>query len=240
MTDIQVTLHPSPENQRLLQTPLQQQEISRRKKILLVIIQGVLVFLGILISTIALAKSSIQFSESQKNQVVRRTTYERIGNTDCPNIPGTSTLYIGVTIGYKTSTGYTGFQCMPTYANIKYYPSNESTYNSTEQIYYGNITEYKTFTRSNNLYAACAVCKVKGRGSTVVLPGTYECLDPSWTKEYDGYLMTGNTCVDKEMEGLPPTTDPKEEPTLRHEVVTADINIYYQNQQVLSCVVCSM
>ena len=76
--------------------------------------------------------------------------------------------------------------------------------------------------RSNNYYAACAMCMVEGRGSIVVMPGTYECLDLSWTMEYNGYLTTGNTCVGKKMLGYPQTKILK--PFLRHEVVTVDIN----------------
>ncbi len=51
--------------------------------------------------------------------------------------------------------------------------------------------------------------------------------------------MTGNTCVDKKMEGddLPINLNGK--PSLRHEVATADIDSYYENQKVFSCVVCS-
>ncbi len=40
--------------------------------------------------------------------------------------------------------------------------------------------------------------------------------------------------------GYPTNKNPKEEPSLRHEVVTADINTYYQNQKVRSCVVSSI
>ncbi len=239
MAAIQVTLHPSllpiqrqgqgqdqgRETQPLLHVPrYEPPKTSRKKKIL----QGLLVFLTISVSVIAIVKSSLGFTS-------KHTTYERIGNNECPNIWGTMQLYTGITISYKTSTSYTGFKCMP-YTDIKYYPGNESTYNSTEQINYGKMVEYKTFTNSNNYTAACAVCMVEWRSSIMVLPATYECLG-GWTKEYEGYLMTGNTCVDKEMKGEYIPSDPEEEPSLRHEVVT---NLGYQNQKVLSCVVCSI
>ena len=76
---------------------------------------------------------------------------------------------------------------------------------------------------------------IEKRDSVKVILGTDKCLDSSWTMEYNGYLMTGNTCVDKKMEGDDLPIDPNEEPALRHEVATAD----YQNQKVLSCAVCS-
>ena len=105
-----------------------------------------------------------------------------------------------------------------------------------EQVYSGNVTEYGT--RSNHQDAACAVCMVEGRGSIVVLPGTDRCLD-SWTTEYNGYLMTSYTCVDIEMEGLGATGHPTRVAFLRHEVISSKVSLKYQDNNVLSCVVCS-
>ncbi len=248
MADIHVTLHPSlqdcttNENQRLIPRPptLKELRYNRRLKILQVI--GVV--FSMLISTTALVNSSLKLAdEKQKSTVIKHGTYDRIGNSWCPRIQGTTTLYTGNTVSYNTSTGYTGFECMPVNANdIKYYASNESTYNSsTDDIHvdYGKRTVYETFTASYYYSSVCAVCVVEGRGSIVVIPGTNECLDSSWIKEYNGYLMTGNTCVDKKMEGDDLPIDPNGGPTLRHEVATDDIDIYYENQKVLSCVVCS-
>ena len=246
MADIHVTLHPSlqdcttNENQRLIPRPptLKELRYNRRIKILQVI--GVV--LSMLMSTTALVNSSLKLAdEKQKSTVIKHGIYDRIGNIGCQDISGTTTLYTGNTVSYNTSTGYTGFKCMPVYADeIKYYASNESTYNRTENIDYGKKTVYITFTASNYYSSACAVCMVEGRDSIVVLPGTYECLNSSWTKEYNGYLMTGNTCVDKKMIGAPLLpSDSANLPALRHEVATDDIDIYYENQKVLSCVVCS-
>ncbi len=108
-----------------------------------------------------------------------------------------------------------------------------------DQVYSGNVTGYITFTASNKHDAGCAVCMVEGRGSIVVLPGTDKCKDPSWTMEYYGYLMTGNTCVDKRMDYLPDSRIPRSVAFLRHEVISSKVSQYYQDNKVLSCVVCS-
>ena len=108
-----------------------------------------------------------------------------------------------------------------------------------DQAYSGNVTGYITFTKSNNHDAACAVCMVEGRGSIVVLSGTNECKDSSWNMEYYGYLMTGNTCVDIHMDYLPDSRIPGVVAFLRHEVISSKVSQYYQDNNVLSCVVCS-
>ncbi len=73
----------------------------------------------------------------------------------------------------------------------------------------------------------------------MVMPGTDKCLDSSWTMEYNGYLMTGYTCVDREKEGIGALKDPDREAKLRHEVISSKVSQYYQDQNVLSCIVCS-
>ncbi len=219
------------------------------------ILKGSFYVLTFSMAVLALALSSITLkisqSQSQSDKidippVVKYTTYERIGSKDCPDINGTSLIYKGVTVSYSFNytnnipTSYSGFRCMPTdEKDIDYYPGDkESTYTLMEQVYSENITEYITFTNSNHYDAVCAVCMIEGRGSIVVLPGTYECKD-SWTMEYYGYLMTGNTCVDKKMLGIDGSGDPKRAAFLRHEVTSSKVNKYYQDQKVLSCVVCS-
>ncbi len=225
-------------NEHALLVPGQQNNL--RKKIL----KGSFYFLTFSMAVIALALSSVSLQLSQSHEipsheikipVVKYVTYERIGNTECHD--GAEKIYNGVTVAYNTSTHYTGFRCLSTDINdINYQKLSE--YNNTEEIFYDKVAEYKTFTKSNNHNAACAVCMVKGRGSIMVLPGTDKCLD-SWTMEYSGYLMTGNTCVDKKMKAIATTDKYNGGPTLRHEVATKDIYMEYDEYKVLSCVVCS-
>ncbi len=215
------------------------QQNNLRKKIL----KGSFYVLPFSMAVLALALSSVSLHLSQSHEipsheinipVVKYATYERIGNTECH---GAEKIYNGVTVSYNTSAHYTGFRCLSTNASDIIY-QDISEYNNTEEIFYGKAAEYKTFTKSNNHNAACAVCMVKERGSIMVLPGTNKCLD-SWTMEYSGYLMTGNTCVDIKMIVIATTDTYNGGPTLRHEVATTEISNEYEKDKVLSCVVCS-
>ncbi len=206
---------------------LQGQQNNLGKKIL----KGSFYFLTFSMAVLALALSSVSLHLSQSLKYV---TYERIGNTECH---GAEKIYDGVTVAYNTSAHYTGFRCLSNDVNDINY-QDISKYNNTEEIFYDKVAEYKTFTKSNNHNAACAVCMVKGRGSIMVLPGKNKCLD-SWTMEYSGYLMTGNTCVDTKMKVIATTDTYNGGPTLRHEVATTEIYNDYNKDKVLSCVVCS-
>ena len=209
----------------------------RRKKIL----RGSFYLLTLSLSVIA-ALSSLSVA---LRVPVKYTTYERIGRFQCPYTPGTTTTYQGVTVSYSYNNGaptsYSGFRCMPLYDDIDYYngPGYPPGYPLMDQVYSENITKYKTFMPSDNYDAACAVCMVEGRGSIVVIPGKIDCLDSSWTYEYRGYLMTGNTCVDIEMEIINAQGDPDGVAFLRHEVISSKVNPKYQDNNVLNCVVCS-
>ncbi len=77
-----------------------------------------------------------------------------------------------------------------------------------------------------------------------MVPGRIDCIDNTWTKEYNGYLMTdkGSTtfsCVDLEMEVVGEKQIGKDTPILRHVVLTGALNFHFQSNKVLSCVVCS-
>ena len=200
------------------------------------IFKGLFYFLTLLALTMSSITVTLQLSH------VKYTTYERIGNTECPDTPGTSLVYSGVTISYSfyngTPSSYSGFRCMPIKNEHINYNRGTLKYELSlqEQVYSGNVTEYGT--RSNHQDAACAVCMIEGRGSIMVMPGRDKCLD-SWTTEYNGYLMTSYTCVDIEMEGLGATGHPTRVAFLRHEVISSKVSLKYQDNNVLSCVVCS-
>ena len=180
-------------------------------------------------------------------------TYERIGHDECPGAPGTTLIYEGFTAGFSTMTGSTSFKCLPIQEeHISYFADTDAKYTNTSEIRFVNATEYRTFKGGNSINnhdAYCAVCHVSGRDTIQVIPATDQCTDNSWTKEYDGYLMTDNsattfTCVDKNMETIPNTGTPVDNaPVLRHIVVPSDlgknINNEYDSTKVLSCVVCS-
>ncbi len=208
------------------------------------ILKGSFYVLTFSIAVLALTTSFITvILQSQSDKIpVKYTTYERIGNKGCPKNPGTTMIYSGVTVSYSfynnTPTSYAGFRCMPTDdEDINYSPG---TFKYDEyQVYSGNVTEYITFADTNHYDAACAVCMVEGRGSIVVLPATDVCKNSSWTKEYNGYLMTGYTCVDMKMHGHGASGRPTRVAFLRHEV-SSNVNEFYQDNNALNCVVCSM
>ncbi len=227
----QTQTQPKRSRQRQLQP---QNNLGKILKKSVYVIAFLMVVLAFVMSAIAISKSN--------ETPVKYPTYERIGKKECPDIQGTTTIYQGVTISYSfynnTPTSYAGFRCMPLDKEYINYSTDKYTYKE-EQVNSGNVTGYITFTPSNHHDAACSVCMVEGRGSIMVMPGTDQCLDSSWTMEYIGYLMTGYTCVDTEMEGIGALKDPDRDTNLRHEVISSKVSEYYQDHKVLSCVVCS-
>ena len=219
----------------------------RKNKLRKKILRGSFYLLILSLSVIAALSS---FSVALRVPV-KYTTYERIGNTECPDIPGTSLIYSGITISYSynstqnTPTSYSGFRCMPTNdKDINYY-TDDFPYEE-DQVNSGNVTKYITSTGSNHRDAMCAVCMVEGRalcridGHTTIetLPATNRCAE-SWTKQYEGFLMTGGICVHVEMVvGKVDSTN--EHLPLHHEVLPEiGKNSIYNKDFVLGCVVCS-
>jgi hypothetical protein len=108
--------------------------------------------------------------------------------------------------------------------------------------------EYETYNAHMDMDPVCAVCR-SSHATTIMIPGTNVCTS-GWTKQYDGFLMaeyngrpsrTEFVCVDSVMESRPGTP--------------ADLNgalFYftrtrcgslpcepYQNDMIVTCVVCS-
>ena len=122
-------------------------------------------------------------------------------------------------------------------SNFEYYDDNDNL--GGEKIFFGNVTEYETFKSTNSHNAACAVCMIEGRGLTMIMPTNHTCPE-SWTEEYKGYLMTGNTCVDKELKAIDTTRGYNGGPVLRHQIGSKTLNPNSDENKVLSCVVCSI
>ncbi len=175
-------------------------------------------------------------SSSSSSEDTKHATYVVIGSEGCNNA---DVVYDGITVGFKSDTG-TNFQCMPTNINhVHYYEHISNHTNSTEPLINGSIVRYKTFRENNNKPAGCALCRIDGRDTIETLPATNRCPE-SWTKQYEGYLMTGGICVHVEMVvGKVDSTN--EHLTLHHEVLP-EMGIdppIYKEDFVLSCVVCS-
>ncbi len=185
--------------------------------------------------------NSAAYYNLSSSEETKHATYEMIGSENCGR--NATFIYTGMTVGFKTGTG-TNFQCMPT-EHVKYYEPTLSNYTiSMEKVISGKIVKYKTFRKNkNDLVAACALCRIDGRETIETLPATHMCAD-SWTKQYEGYLMTGGICVHVNMVGEKNRNSSIDYLTLHHEVlremgIPPLLYSPYKNDLVLSCVVCS-
>ncbi|XP_002737843.1 uncharacterized protein LOC100375038 [Saccoglossus kowalevskii] len=79
-------------------------------------------------------------------------------------------------------------------------------------LMYGSEYQMNTFSPLSAVHdhdAVCAVCRVRSRGTVLMVPARNECPSTEWTREYYGYLMSDyydqtNTefiCVDRNPEG---------------------------------------
>ena len=100
----------------------------------------------------------------------------------------------------------------------------------------------------------CAVCATTARGMQLMIPAKLSCPDDSWTREYNGYLMTQSDisnsfhrtkfiCVDREAEIIPNTTINADGALLYNVRVdrcgTEYLPCTYDPQKEITCVVCS-
>ncbi len=174
-------------------------------------------------------------------QVERHATYKVVGSKECnDSTPGTSLVYTGVLTGFQSETGYINYQCMPINGNVHYYNGSNYTGSSSDaQVINGDLVKYNTFhDDSDNQIVACALCRINGRDTLEIQPATNECLD-GWTKEYEGYLMTGGLCVHTDMVGWEPGTQPDEHYIHHEAFFDAIAGNGYNEDFVLSCAVCS-
>ncbi len=177
-------------------------------------------------------------SSSSSSEDTKHATYVVIGSEGCNNA---DVVYDGITVGFKfkSDTG-TNFQCMPTSkTHVHYYEYISNHTKSTEPLIYGSIVRYKTFRENNNKPAGCALCRIDGHTTIETLPATNRCAE-SWTKQYEGFLITGGICVHFEMVVGKVYLTNKHLP-LHHEVLPEMGNDppIYKEDFVLSCVVCS-
>lgn len=202
------------------------------------------VILLVIAVLVALALGAVAVVRISSGELVH-TQYVRWGSKDCPNVPGTTMLYNGYTAGHNATGGGSNYLCLP-------YPDRLIQYK--DKADYGNTpvsftvgTEYRTFLESSNfLDAACAVCIVSSRSHTTMIPARYDCLD-SWTKEYDGYLMTDISgslfeCVDSKMDSYRGSKDIRDNLAYFFHVAAdqkTELPNSYDINKVLSCVVCT-
>ena len=132
----------------------------------------VIIVLAMVVGLAALGLSiSNKIQLTQTSTISQISTYDRIGNKQCPDVPGTSLVYYGFTAGYQAATGATTFSCLPLSAeHISYYDPAESQYTNSSQVQFVNVTEYRTFIPNRNNYGSyCTLCKVEGRNTIRIL-----------------------------------------------------------------------
>ena len=126
-------------------------------------------------------------------------------------------LYLSGYVGgeyFQNPGGGSNYLCLhmhPTWLNYTetvepQYPSGRSMSGTNY-----NLPTWFSSDKDFNLYfAPCAVCRIKSRGSVMMIPGRSLCPD-DWHQEYFGYLMKEKTtrkrteyvCVDKDAEKGP-------------------------------------
>ena len=173
--------------------------------------------------------------------------YTRWGSSSCPSVPGTRLVYAGRTAGthYTHTGGGVNHLCMPPD------PQYNLRYRSGVQGYsplYGS--EYETpVVGTDDHNVPCAVCLAATRETVLMLPAKTTC-PTSWTKEYDGYIMTErNThhrstfkCVDARQESIPGSQSNVNGAALFHVEATCDGLQCppYDPQKELTCAVCTI
>ena len=168
-------------------------------------------------------------------------TYIKWGNSTCEY--GADTIYSGYAGGgyYNHKGSPANMLCLP--PDPQYY-SRSST---GSQYIYG--VEYEiggVNSHANERNMPCALCKVTGRSTTVMIPSHYEC-PQGWRKEYSGYIMAGYhgndgssmyNCIDKSLEQIPGSGGDNH----GHELYTVRAQCGYYipcSSTELTCVVCS-
>ena len=180
--------------------------------------------------------------EKTKDCPQQVVTYIRWGNTTCPY--GANTIYKGVAAGgrfdYKGSAA--NMMCLPPTDTIMRYPNNEGGQIPVNAVQYrvgGSLNHAKL------RHMPCALCEATGRGDKIMIPSHYVCPD-GWNKEYNGYIMAGNTghehssmyeCIDEDLEQVPGTGN-GEAAHFLYLVYATGLKVPTDGY-ALSCVVCT-
>ncbi|XP_013421313.1 short-chain collagen C4-like [Lingula anatina] len=158
-------------------------------------------------------KTSIRHKRSIQNSAgtTGGATYIRWGRSTCPQ--GVELVYNGVGAGshYTHSGGGSDYLCVPHDpewgVTTDGFQSNSFLYGVEFEIQANNpFLTHNTpkLTTVHDQSPRCAVCRIPSRSSQVMIPAKMTC-PASWTKEYDGYLMSSHhtqkksqfVCVDK-------------------------------------------
>ena len=172
--------------------------------------------------------------------------YTRWGNSACPDITETELVYTGRAGGsfYTQQGGGANFLCLP--MDPEYNLPSRAGAQGTSPVWGG---EYEgPVVGENDHDVPCAVCHGTTRVAVLMIPAKTSC-PTSWTKEYDGYIMSEHinhhrtmfVCIDRAQESIPGTGANNDGPLFFH--AEADCTNLpcppYNNDQELNCVVCT-
>ena len=175
--------------------------------------------------------------------------YTRWGRTTCPSINGTQLVYAGRAAGswFYHKGGAANYLCLPNDPSYLQYKSGTQT---LRDYLYGS--EYETrdgpLSAFHDQNVPCTVCYVSTRGTVLMIPAKTICL-PSWTREYNGYLMAERynyhrsmfECVDQNPETVPGGAG-SQEGVLFHHVEATCTGIAcpaYTAGKELACAMCT-
>ena len=176
--------------------------------------------------------------------------YTRWGRTTCPDTPGTELVYAGRAGGtyYSHKGGAADYLCLPESPDyLRSTPGHQG-----RSPVYG--AEYESGDGNGPLASVhdhnvpCAVCHTSGRDTALMLPAKTQC-PPSWTLEYNGYLMTEHytqhrtafECVDKDPECIPGSARNEDGALFYHTEATCTGLPCppYDSSKELTCAVCT-
>ena len=186
-------------------------------------------------------------TECSDNKLDGGAVYVRWGRKDCPE--GANIVYSGQAGGnhYKNKGGGSNYLCLPND------PDNGKPFSFANDVLYG--VEYEPyslpagFPNLRQKEASCAVCRRKGKSSTLMIPGKQTCYS-GWKVEYTGFLMTSYktlnnqdyVCMDKDSEPIDNNTKNNDE-GLIYPVRTTCGSLRcppYKNHTEMLCVVCTI
>ena len=177
--------------------------------------------------------------------------YTRWGRTTCPDTPGTELVYAGIAGGtfYSHKGGAANYLCLPESPDyLSFTPGHLGVSPVYGAEYQAGPDRASPFASVHNHNVPCAVCRSSGRDTALMLPAKTQC-PPSWTLEYNGYLMTErNThnratfeCVDKDPECIPGSAGNENGALFYHTEATCTGLPCppYDSSKELTCAVCT-
>ena len=172
--------------------------------------------------------------------------YTRWGNSGCPNITGTELVYTGRAGGsfWNQPGGGANYICLP--MDPEYNLLSRGGVQGESPVWGAEYEQPLVGAHNHNV--PCAVCHGTTRETVLMIPAKTSC-PTSWTKEYDGYLMSEHinhyrrmfVCIDSAQESFPGTGAQTNGALFYH--TEADCTNLpcppYNNEQELNCVVCT-